>query len=133
MEKLTRKKDINFLAFLFAFTYMVSYITRINYGAIIVEMVEATGFSKSALSMAVTGSFITYGVGQIISGIIGDRISPKMFAIKKGFGPWSTYVFIIVTILIIPMLYFGRVAVIDDIPYTTHTHALMLIPCTGSK
>lgn len=77
MKKLTRKRDINFLAFLFAFTYMVSYITRINYGAIIVEMVEATGFTKSALSMAVTGSFITYGVGQIISGIIGDRISPK--------------------------------------------------------
>jgi OPA family glycerol-3-phosphate transporter-like MFS transporter len=27
--------------------------------------------------MAVTGSFITYGTGQIISGILGDKISPK--------------------------------------------------------
>lgn len=77
MQKLSTKKEINILAILFAFTYMVSYITRINYGAIIVEMVSATGFSSSALSMAVTGSFITYGVGQIISGIIGDKISPK--------------------------------------------------------
>lgn len=77
MEKLIRKKMINSLSLLFAFTYMVSYITRINYGAVIVEMESATGFSKSMLSMAVTGSFITYGVGQIISGIIGDRISPK--------------------------------------------------------
>ena len=29
------------------FTYMISYITRTNYGAIISEMVEATSFSKS--------------------------------------------------------------------------------------
>ncbi|MBR4117145.1 MAG: MFS transporter [Clostridia bacterium] len=77
MEKLTQKRDINILALLFAFTYMISYITRINYGAIIVEMEEATGLSNTMLSMAVTGSFITYGVGQVISGVIGDKISPK--------------------------------------------------------
>lgn len=77
MEKLSKKKDINILALLFAVTYMVSYITRINYGAVIVAMESDTGFSKSLLSLAVTGSFVTYGVGQIISGIIGDRISPK--------------------------------------------------------
>lgn len=65
------------LALLMMITYMVSYITRINYGAVIVEMVADTGFSKAQLSMAVTGSFITYGVGQIISGFLGDRISPK--------------------------------------------------------
>lgn len=74
---LTNKKDINRLAFLFAVTYMISYLTRINYGAIIAEMEYATGLSKSMLSMALTGSFITYGVGQIISGICGDKFSPK--------------------------------------------------------
>lgn len=66
-----------FLSWLFAAVYMVSYITRINYGAIVSEMVSATGFSKSALSMALTGSFITYGAGQVVSGICGDRFSPK--------------------------------------------------------
>lgn len=74
---LTDKKDVNRLAFLFAVTYMISYLTRINYGAIIAEMEYATGLSKSMLSMALTGSFITYGVGQIISGICGDKFSPK--------------------------------------------------------
>ena len=64
-------------AILFMFMYMVSYITRINYGAVISEMVASTAFSKAMLSMAVTGSFITYGAGQVISGICGDRISPK--------------------------------------------------------
>ncbi|MBR6533844.1 MAG: MFS transporter [Clostridia bacterium] len=77
MQKLSKKRDINFLAFLFSVTYMVSYITRINYGAVIVAMQSDTGFSESLLSLAVTGSFVTYGVGQIISGALGDRISPK--------------------------------------------------------
>ena len=64
-------------AYLFMIMYMVSYITRINYGAVISEMVSDTGISKSLLSMSLTGSFITYGAGQVISGICGDKISPK--------------------------------------------------------
>ncbi len=65
------------LTALLAFAYMVSYITRINFGAVISEMVSATGISKSLLSMSLTGSFITYGLGQVISGVLGDRFSPK--------------------------------------------------------
>lgn len=75
--KLKNKREINFLAFLLSATYMVSYITRINYGAVVSAMVETTGYSKSLLSLALTGSFITYGVGQIVSGVLGDRVSPK--------------------------------------------------------
>ena len=65
------------LTILCMITYMVSYITRTNYGAIVVEMVSDTGFTKSALSISLTCSFITYGVGQIITGWLGDRIQPK--------------------------------------------------------
>ena len=77
MEKLTTKKQINGLALLFAVTYMVSYITRTNYGAVIEAMVETTDYTKALLSMAPIGSFITYGIGQIVSGILGDKLSPK--------------------------------------------------------
>ena len=75
--KLTDKRQINSVAYLMAITYMVSYMTRINYGAVISEMETSTHISRSLLSMAVTGSFITYGVGQIVSGIFGDIFSPK--------------------------------------------------------
>ena len=77
MTKLRTKKEVNRLALLFSITYMVSYITRINYGAVISQMVIDTGISKSLLSLALTGSFITYGIGQIFSGILGDKRSPK--------------------------------------------------------
>ncbi|MBE7052329.1 MAG: MFS transporter [Ruminococcaceae bacterium] len=62
---------------LFMFTYFISYITRINFAAVIAEMVNATPFSKTSLSLAITGISVTYGAGQIISGICGDRINPK--------------------------------------------------------
>ncbi|MBR4071303.1 MAG: MFS transporter [Clostridia bacterium] len=75
--QLTEKKDIRRLVILFTLTYMVSYITRINFGAIVSEIEKSTGILRSALSMALTGSFITYGTGQIVSGILGDRVSPK--------------------------------------------------------
>ena len=77
MNKLKEKRQINALALLLAMAYMISYITRINFGAVVSEMADVTGFSKSMLSMSLTGSFITYGTGQILCGILGDRISPK--------------------------------------------------------
>ncbi len=77
MQKLVSRREVNSLILLLITTYMVSYITRINFGAVVSEIASDTGISKSALSMSLTGSFITYGAGQILSGILGDRISPK--------------------------------------------------------
>lgn len=64
------------LVFLCAACYFVSYITRINYGAVILEIQKAEGITKTAVSMAVTGSFVTYGAGQLVSGWMGDRMRP---------------------------------------------------------
>ena len=77
MEKLQTRQQINRFAFLAVAVYMISYMTRINFGAIVSEMERATGIGKSQLSMSLTGSFVTYGLGQILCGILGDRISPK--------------------------------------------------------
>lgn len=65
------------LTLLFLVTYTVSYITRINLGAVLVEMEKTSSFSSNFLSLAVAGSSITYGISQIISGMAGDRFSPK--------------------------------------------------------
>lgn len=94
MQQISGKKQVNVFAIFLAATYMVSYLTRINYGTVISEMVSDTGFSKSLLSMALTSSFITYGVGQVITGILGDRFSPKKL-ISLGF-----YITLVMNILI---------------------------------
>ncbi len=71
-----RNRSRSFILLLAA-VYTVSYITRINYSAVISEIGTDTGISKGLLSLAPTGSFIAYGLGQIFSGMIGDRFSTK--------------------------------------------------------
>lgn len=61
---------------LFTAVYTASYITRINYGAVILEMARDTGWTNGVLSAALTGSFVTYGIGQLVSGRLGDRFQP---------------------------------------------------------
>ena len=78
MTKLNDPKAIRRNILLLAAAYFVSYLTRINFGAVIYEMVQDTGFAKAELSAAVTGAFITYGAGQFLSGWLGDRMQPKL-------------------------------------------------------
>ena len=77
MAKLTKKADITLLAALGWMIYFSSYITRINFGAVLVEFISAEGVLKSEASVITTVLFVTYGVGQLISGYLGDRISPR--------------------------------------------------------
>ena len=74
MKKLNKAVQ---LTLLLSLTYMISYITRVSYGTVISEIEKNTHIAKSLLAHGLTGSFITYGAGQIISGILGDRFSAK--------------------------------------------------------
>ena len=65
------------LAWLFAYVYFASYVTRINFAAVIQEVVTDTGYEKSALSIILVCMSISYGIGQIINGWIGDHIKPQ--------------------------------------------------------
>lgn len=67
-------KRITLLAIM---VYFSSYITRINYGAIISEFISTESVAKTSAAIITTAAFITYGAGQIISGILGDRFDPK--------------------------------------------------------
>ena len=71
------KKQASRLILLCSIIYCISYITRINYKAVLLSMITDTGFSKSQLSIALAGLFVAYGIGQLISGYFGDRIQPK--------------------------------------------------------
>ncbi len=57
--------------------YFFSYIARQGYAASLTEIIYDLGVSKSLAGMAVTGSFIAYGLFQIVSGIIGDKFKPE--------------------------------------------------------
>ena len=73
MKALSAKKT----AWLLALVYFSSYVTRINFAAIIQEVITDTGFAKSSLSVILVCLSITYGAGQIINGFIGDKVKPQ--------------------------------------------------------
>jgi len=65
------------LAALGFLVYFSSYVTRYNYKTIIEEFAAAENIIRSDASLPLTFSFLSYGIGQLISGYIGDKVSPK--------------------------------------------------------
>ena len=62
---------------LFSGVYFVSYLTRINYAAVISAIIADEKISASYAAVAVTGAFVTYGAGQLVSGWLSDRAQPS--------------------------------------------------------
>lgn len=75
LQKL-RKRFGNPLVLMCCLVYFSSYLTRINYAASLLAIVDDLDITKTAASMAVTGAAITYGLGQFFSGVLGDRMRP---------------------------------------------------------
>ena len=65
------------LTLLLSLVYFTSYITRKNFSVIITSIIDGTGFSENLLGIALTCLSITYGVGQVVNGFIGDIIKPQ--------------------------------------------------------
>ena len=51
MNKITETHAVNRMILLFTSLYLISYVTRINYGAVIAELVSAEGIQKSLASL----------------------------------------------------------------------------------
>ena len=65
------------LPVMFCLVYFTSYITRINYAAVLPEVVDSLGITNEMAGLAVTGGFVSYGLGQLLVGWLGDRLPPK--------------------------------------------------------
>lgn len=78
----SKKLSYNAVVALGFLVYFFSYAMRLDYTASLVAIVSDLGITNTMASAAVTGSFITYGVGQVVCGFIGDKVSPtKMISV----------------------------------------------------
>ncbi len=77
MLTLTNKKDVNFLVVLCSVVYFVSYVSRINLGTVLVEVIASGYAPKTVAAFALTACSITYGAGQLVSGYLGDKFKPQ--------------------------------------------------------
>ena len=57
--------------------YSFSYIGRLNFSASMAEMTNSGVLLKSEAGAVTTGFFICYGIGQFLSGWLGDKVSPR--------------------------------------------------------
>ena len=63
-------------AWLCTLVYFASYVMRINFAVMIVKICSEMNLNKSDLSVVLVGLTISYGVGQVVSGMLGDKIKP---------------------------------------------------------
>ena len=63
-------------AWLCTLVYFASYVMRINFAVMIVKICSEMAMDKSELSVVLVGLTVSYGAGQIISGLLGDKVKP---------------------------------------------------------
>ena len=77
MGKNELNKSVRRLFLLCWFAYSMSYIGRLNFSACMAQIAAEGSLTKAYLGSIGTGFLACYGAGQLVNGIIGDRISPK--------------------------------------------------------
>ena len=68
----------NRLIALCSIVYFASYICRKNFAVAMAGMLSLDVFDKGTAGLVGTALFAAYGFGQIISGFLGDKLSPKL-------------------------------------------------------
>lgn len=77
-----KKTAADLFAVLCPLIYFASYLTRKDYSIVMAAVTESEGIAKSVAGIPESLALISYGAGQIISGILGDKIKPhKMISI----------------------------------------------------
>lgn len=78
----------NRLFWLCAVTFVIALFGRLSYSSVMVALIADGSMDKRQAGLIGTALFIVYGVCQIFSGLIGDKISPKkmIFAGLMGSG-----------------------------------------------
>ncbi len=80
------KLDAYLLFSLCWIVYMSSYVARYSFSTCLNDMVSGGLFDLVFGGSIATGFFIVYGSGQLINGIIGDRINPKYMIFTGSLG-----------------------------------------------
>lgn len=72
------KSKTRAIAWLLCLAYFASYVMRINLSVVIVEVYSSLGKTKDDVAIILTALTITYGLGQILCGVLGDKLKPRL-------------------------------------------------------
>ena len=71
------KREANRIIILCWLAYTVAYIGRLNLNAYIEPMRDQLGFSKTELGLVSSFFFISYGIGQLVHGILSKKYNTR--------------------------------------------------------
>jgi len=57
--------------------YFSTYICRLNFSAVMPDLLSSGDFTQSQTAAVSSAFFIFYGAGQLFSGVLGDRVSAR--------------------------------------------------------
>ena len=86
-------KSVRRLFLLCWFAYSMSYIGRLNFSACMAEIAAEGSLTKAYLGSIGTGFLACYGAGQLVNGLLGDKISPKYMVGTGLFGAGLANIF----------------------------------------
>ncbi len=78
MGKNEIEKSVSRLFWLCWLAYSMSYVGRLNFSACMAAIMAEGSLTKAYLGSVGTGFLACYGAGQLVNGMLGDKISPKL-------------------------------------------------------
>lgn len=66
--------------------YFSTYIGRLNFTAGLAQIARSTGFSQTELGIVSSAFFMSYGIFQLVWGVLGDRLNPVRIVFLGVFG-----------------------------------------------
>lgn len=73
----TKKSGANLLIFMGWLIYAISYLGKLNYSANITQIIDHYGITKSEAGLVPTFFFFSYGVGQVVNGLLCRKYNIK--------------------------------------------------------
>ena len=72
-----KKYSAKAIVILCTIAYFASYFSRKTFAVVMVNMLEGGALERDVAGLVGTALFVFYGAGQLISGYMGDKFSPK--------------------------------------------------------
>lgn len=76
-KKISKSSSASLFVAVCWLAYTFSYIGRLNFSASMAEMTSSGTLHTSEAGAITTGFFICYGLGQFLSGWLGDKVEPR--------------------------------------------------------
>lgn len=71
------KKKARLIILLASAVYFVSYLTRLDYSVVMVDIIRSDSITKELAALPLTVLAVTYAIGQLVSGYLGDKFKPE--------------------------------------------------------